>query len=199
MTMGPTRFCPLIVIGASQGGMAALQTLLGKLPGDCPAVAVVLHRDRNSERFLSQLIGSKSALPVEEVTDKLPYASGHVYLAPADYHVLIEEGHFALSTDPPVRWSRPSIDLLFETAADACGPGVIGVVLTGANEDGACGAARIVARGGMVAVQDPASAECETMPRAVIAATGTPHILPLGQIAAWLTRQVAKQTPVHFP
>jgi two-component system chemotaxis response regulator CheB len=193
----PGNIPRIVVIGASQGGVEALQTVLRGLPVAFPApVAVVLHRDRRSEPLLARLLQRHSILPVAEVTDKLMCAPGQVYLAPADYHLLLEPGAFALSIDAPVRWSRPSIDLLFESAADAYGPGVIGVSLTGANADGAMGAVRIIDRGGLMLVQDPASAESPVMPQAVLAATGSPHVQPLDQIAPWLTRRLIRNPAV---
>ena len=116
---------------------------------------------------------------------------GSVYLAPADYHLLIEErGQLALSTEAPVRSARPSIDVLFETAADAYGPELVGVLLTGASADGAEGLAAIKARGGRAIVQDPASAECATMPAAGISATRVDYVLPLEASGGYLVSLV---------
>lgn len=198
----PSSECPgaIVVAGGSRGGVAALQQLLSSLPPDFPApFAVVLHRDRTSDHVLLRVIGRQSSLPVEEVTDKLPLQSGRVFVAPADYHLLIEEGHFALSVDPPVRWSRPSIDLLFESAADAYGPNVIGIVLSGANDDGARGAARISQCGGRIAIQDPSTAECPIMPRAALAATQSSHVHPLDQLGVWLAQELIRVNPTPQP
>ena len=140
--------------------------------------------------MLSESLQTFSRLPVVDVTDKEPIQSGHVYVSPPDYHLLVDRGHFSLCTDEPVNYARPSIDVFFESAADALGPAVIGVVLTGANQDGARGAAHIQSRGGVVVVQDPATAECPTMPAAAVSATRSPYVFPLEQIAAKLAQLV---------
>jgi two-component system chemotaxis response regulator CheB len=177
----------MIVIGASSGGLKAMQTLLGGLPKTFPLpVAVVMHRHREAEDLLQIVLQRCSALPLIEVIDKELIRPGHVYIAPADYHLLVEPTYFSLSTDEPVLYARPSIDVLFESAADIFGKMVVGVVLTGASEDGARGAAEIQKNGGTVIVQDPATAESSTMPAAAWAATGTRFVLPLEQIAATL-------------
>ena len=124
-----------------------------------------------------------TALIVHEVEDKEPIASGHVYIAPADYHVLIDSReNLALSTEGPVLWARPSIDVLFESAAEAYGERVIGVILTGASADGSHGLREIRERGGCALVQKPSTAECDTMPRAAIAATQVNHVLDLPEL-----------------
>jgi two-component system, chemotaxis family, protein-glutamate methylesterase/glutaminase len=173
----------LIVVGCSWGGLAALGRLLGHLPDDVDLpVVIAQHRAPGSLRgALEASLSRHLARPVVEAGDKDPIERGHVYLAPSDYHLLVEPGSFALSLDEPVRHARPSIDVLFESAADAYGAGVIGVVLTGANEDGADGLARIVERGGVAIVQDPESAEAREMPAAAIAAAQA-MILPLERI-----------------
>lgn len=124
-------------------------------------------------------------MPVEEPEDKDPIAEGRVYLAPRDYHLLIEKGNFALSTEAPVYFARPSIDVLFESAAEAYREKVVGIILTGANGDGARGLARIKAAGGLTLVQEPATAQAPEMPQAAIAA-GIDRILPLHEIAPFL-------------
>ncbi|MBI3736388.1 chemotaxis protein CheB [Candidatus Sumerlaeota bacterium] len=175
----------LIVIGTSLGGLNALRVVLGGLPADFPfPVAALQHRGRGNEGLLSELLQEKCAMPVREAFDKETILPGRVYLAPADYHLLIEGDHFALSTDEPVRYCRPSIDLLFETAADSFGAGAIGVILTGANNDGADGSRRIKEKGGVVVVQNPQSAECPIMPEAAIASAH--QILELHEIAGYL-------------
>jgi two-component system chemotaxis response regulator CheB len=122
---------------------------------------------------------------VVEAEDKMALEAGIVYLAPADYHLLVEErGRLALSVDPPVRSARPSIDVLFETAADAYGAALLGVLLTGASADGADGLARVKALGGRAIVEDPSTAECRTMPAAGLAATAVDYVLPLRDIGS---------------
>jgi len=163
----------IIVIGCSLGGLNALGIVLGGLPeGLSVPVVVVQHRGKESDDALCRVLANNCRLRIAEPVDKEPLEPGRVYIAPADYHLLIDQQHLALSTDAPVYYARPSIDVLFESAAESYGAGVVGVVLTGANQDGAAGAARIQRCGGRVIVQDPASAESRPMPAAAIAATG---------------------------
>jgi two-component system chemotaxis response regulator CheB len=177
----------LIVIGCSMGGMYALQTIFGALPKDFPVpIAVVQHRYRTSNEGLPAFLRRHTKLHVVDTTDKEWIKPGTVYLAPADYHLLVERGELSLSVDEAVAYSRPSIDVLFESAATAYAGGVVGVVLTGANADGARGAMRIKDRGGFVVVQDPATAESPAMPQAAIAATRVDRILPLDRIGPFL-------------
>ena len=190
----------MIVIGASLGGLQALQTILRGLPPTFPwPAAVVLHRDKEPDSSLCELLQRSSALPVVEVLDKQPIQPGTIYLAPADYHLLVEPGHFCLSTDDPVCCARPSIDVLFESAADVYGPSLIGVVLTGGSRDGAGGAARIQREGGIVLVQDPATAQNAVMPAAAIDATKTSFVLPLSQLGGRLIQLAQSKLPLHFP
>lgn len=161
----------LVVIGASLGGLAALKTLLAALPAGFPcAVAIVQHQRAGSGAALGTLLRGVSALPLHIVEDKDVLEPGRVYFAPPDYHLLIEPGRCALSTAAPVNFARPSVDVLFESAADAYGPGVIAIVLTGTGTDGADGVRKIQARGGLVLVQRPGSAEAAGMPEAAVAA-----------------------------
>jgi two-component system chemotaxis response regulator CheB len=178
----------LVVIGASWGGIRALTTVLGSLsPTFRPAIAVAQHRGADGPSGgLADVLGSRTRLPVHEAIDKEPIVPGHVYVAPADYHLLVERGTLALSTDAPERYSRPSINVLFESAADAYGPEVVGVILTGVGDDGAAGLARIRHRGGVGLVQDPETAERRQMPEAALAAGGAQRVLPLEEIAPFL-------------
>ena len=189
----PTR-SRLVAVGASWGGLDALTVVLGALPGSFPApVVVVQHRSPQAHSSsLVNLLAHRSALAVVEADDKMPIEPGHVYVAPPDYHLLVETGSLALSTDELVRYSRPSVDVLFESAADAYGAGVIGVVLTGANDDGARGLSRVRRLGGVGVVQDPATAERREMPEAAIAA-GADHVVPLSEIAPLLVELCAEQ------
>ena len=159
----------LVVIGTSWGGLHALRRVLGGLPAafDLPVV-VVQHRHRDSDHLLVQLLQDHTSLKVHEIEDKTELEAGGVYVAPAEYHVLVEVGHLALSTEEPVRYSRPSIDVTFESAADAYGARTVGVIMTGANDDGARGLKRIADRGGATIVQDPATAESGVMPAAAL-------------------------------
>jgi two-component system chemotaxis response regulator CheB len=178
----------LIVIGASWGGLNAVGEILAALPAElgCAVVVAQHRRGDTPEGGLAGLLALRTRLPVADVEDKSPIQSGRVYLAPPDYHLLIEEGYFALSVDERVNYARPSIDVLFQSAADAYGERVVGVILTGSNQDGAAGLARIKARGGVAVVQDPRSAERHEMPAAALAATHADAVLPLAEIGPFL-------------
>jgi two-component system chemotaxis response regulator CheB len=161
-----------------------MTTLFAALPEDYPIpIVTVQHRSKDSDRLLSQLLQDRTDLTVCEIEDKDTLEAGKVHVAPADYHVMIEPGYLSLTIEEPVRFSRPSIDVLFESAADTYGPGTIGVVLTGANEDGARGLAAIVRRGGRALVQDPKTAEIPIMPEAALRAVPTAEKLALDKMA----------------
>ncbi len=186
----------LVAIGTSYGGLQALGQILSRLPADFrPPLAVVQHRSRESDETLVRLLQDRTRLRVVEVDDKEPIASGHVYIAPADYHLLVEGDAFSLSMDAPVAFSRPSIDVFFESAAEALGERVIGVLLTGANSDGAAGLQQIRARGGYAIVQDPKTAIGPAMPAAGIAAGPVDAVLPLELISDHLVGLSAKRRP----
>jgi two-component system, chemotaxis family, protein-glutamate methylesterase/glutaminase len=178
----------LIVIGTSWGGLGALSRLLDGLHDDVRLpIVVAQHRSPESEAFgLESLLQHHTRRLVSDPDDKTPLEPDHVYLGPPDYHVLVEQGRLALSTDRPVQFARPSVDVLFESAADAYGIGAIGIVLTGASADGAEGLARIKERGGVAIVQDPATAEKRAMPDAALAATAADAVLPLDEIPGFL-------------
>jgi two-component system chemotaxis response regulator CheB len=160
-----------------------MSRLLGGLPGDFSLpIVVVQHRSSDSDRLLADILQDATDLTVCEVEDKEPLTQGTVHIAPANYHVLIEDGFLSLSLEEPVRFSRPSIDVMFSSAADAYGSGAIGVVLTGANEDGARGLSDIVKRGGRALVQDPRSAEIAIMPNAAVQAVPSAEVLPLERL-----------------
>jgi two-component system chemotaxis response regulator CheB len=182
----------LVAIGTSLGGLNAILSVLRPLPPRLPVpILVVQHRGPGSDSGLVDLLQRHTALSVVEADDKSELVAGTVFVAPPDYHLLVEQrGWLALSTDGPVRSARPSIDVLFETAADAYGPAVLAVLLTGASADGAAGLARVKARGGRAIVQDPATAECATMPAAGIAAASVDYILPLERIGDYLVSLV---------
>ena len=162
----------LIVMGASWGGLRALREVLAGLPPDfAPAVAIVQHRFQDTgDDGLAGLLGRASALPVGEASDKDPIVPGRASVAPPDYHLLVERGRFALSLDLPEQYSRPSIDVLFESAADAYDEDAVGVILTG----------------GFGVVQDPATAERPALPEAAIAAGGADKVLSLPEIGPFL-------------
>jgi two-component system chemotaxis response regulator CheB len=174
----------MIVVGGSLGGCAALREILQRLPADFPLpIAVVLHRHRESGGLLVPVVQRDCALPVGEAEDKEPIRKGRVYLAPPDYHLLVEQDAFALSTDDLVNFARPSVDVLFESAAEWKGRQVVAVVLTGSGSDGARGAKRVQESGGLVLVQDPPTAEGPWMPTAAVAAVPRARVLTLAAIA----------------
>ncbi len=178
----------IAVIGTSWGGLAALTEIIAGLPRDFPIpIAVVQHRSKDSD-LLVGLLQDVSRLCIRDAEDKEPLCAGTIYIAPPDYHMLVEREYISLTVDSPVRFSRPSIDVLFKSASDTFGANTIGVVLTGANEDGAGGLARIAARGGKTIVQDPEEAEAPIMPQSAIRAVPGARVLPLNQISAELTR-----------
>lgn len=178
----------LVVVGCSLGGMHALQTIIAGLPKEfCLPIVVAQHRHRRSNEGLPAALRRTTHLKVVDADDKQWIKPGTMYLAPADYHLLVDKGgELTLSVDDAVRFSRPSIDVLFESAADAYGAALLAVILTGANEDGTRGAARVKRRGGTVVAQDPATAEAPAMPKAAIDAGVVDQILPLDQIASFL-------------
>ena len=183
----------LVAVGTSLGGLNALTRMLGALPERFRApLVIVQHRTMNSDGGgLGKVLQDHTRLMVVEAEDKMTLEPGRIYLAPADYHLMIEEpGRVALSTDAPVRAARPSIDVLFQTAADAYGDRLLGVILTGASADGAEGLAAIKERGGKAIVEDPATAECRTMPAAALAATAVDYVLPLDRIGDHLVTLV---------
>jgi len=178
----------LVCIGASWGGLKAVGQVLADLPAelDLP-IAIAQHRHPDSpEGTLAQLLQAQTNRAVLDVEDKMAIEPRHVYIAPPNYHLLVERGSFALSVDERIQFARPSIDVLFETAAHAYGSGVIGIILTGANDDGAHGLARIKRVGGVAVIQDPLGAARRTMPDAAIAATVADAILPLDAIGKFI-------------
>ena len=178
----------VIAIGASWGGLHAVSTLLDGLSDDVDAsIVLAQHRGPEAARgVLESLLQLHVRRPVSEPDDKEPLERCRVYVAPADYHLLVEKGRFALSTDARVQYSRPSIDVLFESVANAYRERTIGIVLTGVNEDVAAGLAAIKASGGIALVQDTASAARPTMPAAALAATAADAVLPLEEIPPFL-------------
>ena len=192
----------IVVVGTSTGGLKALQTLLSGLPAEFPLpIVIVQHRGKDSENGLCEFLSKWSKMPVAEPEDKEPVRRKHMYLAPRDYHLLISNQSFALSTDSPVGFARPSVDVLFQSAADEYQDRAIGVILTGANRDGARGLAAIKSRGGLTLVEDPDSAACRVMPEAAIAEATPDWILPLEEIALKLGKLSEAGTPlenVHY-
>lgn len=180
----------MVVVGGSWGGLEAFGQVVASLD-DCRglALAIALHRAVDSpEGAVVRYLQARCGLPVTEVEDKDEIEPRRVYVAPADYHLLVEPGYFALSTDAPVHRSRPSIDVLFESAADAYGEQSVAVVLTGANDDGCRGLRHVKSRGGVTIVQDPCSAVRREMPDAAIATGAVDQVLPLDQITVVLNQ-----------
>jgi two-component system chemotaxis response regulator CheB len=177
-----------IVVGTSAGGIEALSVILPALPAGLPAaVFIVLHLPRERPSLLTGIFSSRCALPVREAEDKLPVEKGTVYFAPPDYHLLLDDGPgLALSTDEPVHYSRPSIDVLFESAADIYAERLLGIILTGASEDGASGLAAVRRAGGLTIVQQPQSAYAPLMAEAALRRGPADFVLSLEQIAAVL-------------
>jgi len=183
-----------VAVGTSLGGFNALTAVLRGLPKEFALpVAVVQHRSNEDSEGFASLLGSHSQLPVVKVDDKDEIQEGRIYVCPSNYHLLVEDGHFALSTDAPVLHARPSIDVLFESAAESFRAGVIGVLLTGMSKDGTAGLKRIKEAGGFVIVQDPAAAEGQVMPKAAVDSVAVDKILPLEQIGPFLAALCAGQ------
>ena len=179
-----------VVIGVSSGGVHALNTVLPALPPDFPMpVIVVQHVSPTAGNDFATNLEARCRASVKQVEDKESLRPGVVYMAPSDYHVLLEpDRSLALSVDEPVNCSRPAIDVLFESAADAFGSTLIGVILTGASSDGSLGLKCIKQSGGYAIVEDPESAAAATMPRAALEATEVDRVAPLDEIAMALIR-----------
>jgi len=186
-----------IVIGGSSGAIDALNTLLPALPADLDAaVIVVLHLVRDRRSLLVDIFRERCALTVQEAEDQLPIRPGHLYFAPPDYHLLVDQGpRLALSVGEPVHFSRPSIDVLFESAADGYGEKLLGVLLSGANGDGAAGLAAIHAAGGRTVVQAPSSAAMPVMPQAALARQPAHEVLTPGEIATLFAQLRTSRLP----
>jgi two-component system chemotaxis response regulator CheB len=179
-----------VVIGASAGALEALSVILPALPRAFHLpILVVVHVPPDKRSAIADLFRTKCQVRVEEAEDKEPIAPGTVYFAPPDYHLLVEiDRTLSLSTEEPVLFSRPSIDVLFESAADAYGAGLIGIVLTGANADGARGLLAVTEAGGTAIVQDPRGAFAAAMPEAAIQMSPDARVMPLAAIAPYLEK-----------
>lgn len=177
-----------VVIGASAGGVEALGALLPALPaGYSLPVFCILHLPGDRESRLAELFAERLPLPVKEAADKEAIVPGTVYFAGSGYHLSVERDFtFSLSCEPPVHFARPAIDVLMESSADAYGPGLVGILLTGANHDGAAGMAYIHANGGLTIVQDPTDAQVAIMPKSAIDRFSPHLILPLARVKALL-------------
>lgn len=184
-----------VVIGVSTGGVSALKMVLGALPKNFPVpLLVVTHITPDSDNALAVLLDTLCGISVKEADEMEVLVPGTVYLAPANYHLLVEKsGHLSLSIDPPVNFARPSVDVLFESAADTYGPALIGVILTGAGFDGSKGLAKIKINGGVTIVQDPTDAEMDSMPISALQLHNADHVVPLKEIPPLLVRLVQEK------
>ena len=179
-----------VVIGVSSGGMEVLQVILQSLPADfCLPIIIVQHMHADSDNYLARSLDEKCQLTVREACEKEEIKPGVVYVAPPNYHLLVENDRsFSLSITERVNFARPSIDVLFETAAEVFGANLIGVILTGANYDGCRGLKQIKDGGGVAMVQDPATAIVDSMPREAIAMSKVDYVLPPVKIGPTLVK-----------
>jgi two-component system chemotaxis response regulator CheB len=179
-----------LVIGVSAGSLPALETILCQLPGNYSlAVMIVQHRHKQSDDYIYRYLNELCALEVHEAEEKSPIKAGHVYVAPPDYHLQVEADlSLSLSVDLPVNYSRPSIDILFETAAEVYRHRLVAVILTGANKDGSKGLAKVRKFGGLAIVQDPKTATAAKMPETAIKVAGADYILILEDIGHFLSQ-----------
>jgi two-component system chemotaxis response regulator CheB len=174
-----------IVIGSSAGGMEALGIIIGALPRKFSApIIIAQHISPRSDNYMVKYLNDIGKLRVKEADEKEQVAQGTVYIAPPNYHLLVErEGTLSLTVEPRVNYARPSIDVLFESAADAYNDKLVGVILTGANSDGSKGLRKVKEYGGLTIVQDPKTAEVDSMPKAAISTAEVDYILPLNEIS----------------
>jgi two-component system chemotaxis response regulator CheB len=182
----------MVAVGASWGGLEAIGRLLAGLPAGFPAaVVVVQHRGGSTpDGVMRHYLAQRCPLEVIDVEDKVPLEDGRVYLGPPDYHLLVDDGILGLSLEAPVAYSRPSVDVLFESAADSYGSDLVAVVLTGANDDGSRGVVAVKRAGGTVLVQDPEQAERREMPDAAIATGAVDGVYRVEDLAACLAGMV---------
>ena len=183
-----------IVIGTSMGGMRALQQLLSSIEKDfTAAIIIVQHIGASSDSYWIEALNTICKLEIKEAEEKEKVIQGCVYIAPPNYHLMIEKDEtFSLSVDEKVNYARPSVDVLFESAASVYKEKLIGIILTGANNDGALGLWAVKKSGGLTIVQDPVTAEASAMPLAAIASTTADYILPLNNIAERIIKETNK-------
>ena len=176
--------CKLLIIGGSAGSLEVLLQLLPQLSAAPSfAIVLVLHRRNTEDNTLEELIAAKTEIPVKDVEDKTPLLPGYLYIAPSDYHLLFEtDGTLSLDTDEKVNYSRPSIDVSFESAAEVYGSSLVGILLSGANADGTEGLLAIKNAGGAIAVQRPETAQMPFMPNNAIANTAPHYVLDINGI-----------------
>lgn len=184
-------FGKVVVIGGSAGSLEVILTVLPKLEKiDNIAIVIVLHRRNSDDNVLEELLRMKSGLPIKEIEDKTLLKPGRIHIAPADYHLLFEkDSTFSLDISEKVNYSRPSIDIAFESAADALCPDVVAILLSGANADGTAGLQTVKEKGGTVIIQSPESADVPYMPANAIDHVAADHIMDPAAIAAFINRQ----------
>lgn len=180
--------CELIAIGASAGGLPALLKIVTAFKAEGPAVVIVQHLDPRHKSQIPQLLGRRTSVPVKEAEDGEPITRGIVYVGPADEHLLVSEGKIQLAHSRLVRFSRPSIDVMFASVAATYGRRAIGVILSGSNRDGADGIAAIKRAGGITLAQSPETAEYRVMPQAAIDTGCVDHVVALDKIGSTLSR-----------
>ena len=185
---------PVVALGCSWGGLHALSVVLDGLPADLDAAVIVVQHRMHGPSELASLLSLHTAWSVCEAEDKEELSPNRVFLAPPGYHLLVDGRRFALSTEAPENNSRPSVDVLFHSMAEALGEDAIAVVLTGANADGAAGLREVVRRGGAAIVQDPGTAEKRAMPEAAIEAVPEAVVAPLDELPSLIVRTVAART-----
>jgi len=180
----------VIIIGASTGGLKAIQPILSALPAEFAlSVIVVMHRHKDTDSYLERSLDDSSKMHVKQADEKEEIKAGVVYVAPPNYHLLIEDdGTFSMSVEGAVNYARPSIDVVFESAAEVYGEGLVGVILTGANKDGSLGLKKIKEAGGLAIVQTPETSEAADMPRAAMAVAKPDYVLPIEKIGPLLRK-----------
>jgi two-component system, chemotaxis family, protein-glutamate methylesterase/glutaminase len=188
MEKGQVMNVKMVVIGGSAGSLEVILEVLPQLRRPSTfCITLVMHRGNNTENILPGLLAGKTTIPVKEIEDKDAINPGVIYLAPADYHLLVErDGCFSLDASEKVNFSRPNIDLTFQSAAETFGPGVTGILLSGANSDGTVGLQAIAAHGGIVCVQDPSTASVQFMPQNAIDHLRPQHIIPAQRMAEFI-------------
>ncbi len=192
----------VLVAGASAGGVEALIAFVRSLPPDTDeAICIVLHVSPSGTSAMPHILARAGSLPVHSARDGDPLLAGHVYVAPPDHHLLVEPGLVRLSQQPRQNGHRPSIDATMSTAAEAYGGAAVGIVLSGARDDGTAGLLRIKQRGGAAVVQDPAEALYDAMPLSALAHVDVDAVLPVGDMAAWIAgpRDPRRARPDHLP
>lgn len=185
----------VIVIGVSTGGTNALKTILSVLPSEFAlSIIIVIHRHKDTNGCLERLLNNECKMYVKQADEKEEVKAGTVYVAPPNYHLLIEDDcTFSMSVEGTVNYARPSVDVFFESAAYVYGQSLVGIILTGANRDGSQGLKKIKERGGLAIVQTPETSEVEDMPRAAIAAAKPDYILPIENIGSFLKKLASQR------